>query len=499
MSIDRLEPNGYRRSSATGERVTRAFTYFMSRQRVVLLAIWLIVAAGIAPCALAQIPDITTTKKPEPTIPPDTTPLTMFPHLPEGRYWISGQANFIYQTNPPFDADYSGTNSFRNTYDKANGRVLTLYTGARLPKSKFGEVLFDVEETGGLGLSGVLGLAGFTNLDAVRDATLSQAPYIARVEYHQVFALSNSMVDGSRGPLSTFARLPSRRIELRVGKFSITDFFDTNSVGGDSHLQFLNWSIDQNGAYDFTGDARGYTWGVHVEYQSPAWGLRFAEALMPNPTTNSSLTWNLRQANSSNWEFELHRGPLRKKDGTIRLLAYVNNANMGIYQYAIQQYLDGKVTKPNIDDHPLQVTTKYGFGINFEQPVSTNLSIYGRFGWNNGKTESWIFTEIDQTFSGGIGALGPMWKRKYDRAGVAFASNAISSVHARYLALGGLGFVLGDGALKYARENLMDSYYTAHVWRGLYLGPDLQYIVNPGYNQARGPVVVPSFRVHLEF
>lgn len=375
--------------------------------------------------------------------------------------------------------------------------MLTLYTGAQLTKSI--EVLFDVEETGGLGLSGALGLAGFTNLDAVRDATLSEAPYVARVVYHQVFALSHSTVDGDRGPLSTFPRLPSKRIELRVGKFSITDFFDTNSVGSDSHLQFLNWAIDQNGAYDFTGDARGYTWGVHVEYQSPAWGLRFCEALMPGPQNNSPLVWNLRQANSTNTEFELHRGPLRKKDGTIRLLSYVNNGNMGIYQYAIQQYLDGKVTKPNIDDHPLQVTTKYGFGINFEQPVSTNLSIYGRFGWNNGKTESWIFTEIDQTFSGGIGALGPMWKRNYDRAGVAFASNAISSVHARYLALGGLGLVLGDGALKYARENLMDSYYTAHVWRGLFLGPDLQYIVNPGYNQARGPVVVPSFRVHLEF
>src|SRR5271156_5342065 len=116
------------------EGLTRAFAFFILRRRVVMLAIWLVVN-GIAPHALAQIPDITTTKKPEPTTPPDTTPLTMFPHLPEGQYWISGQANFIYQTNPPFDADYSGTNSFRNTYDKANGRVLTLYTGARLPKS----------------------------------------------------------------------------------------------------------------------------------------------------------------------------------------------------------------------------------------------------------------------------------------------------------------------------------------------------------------------------
>ena len=28
---------------------------------------------------------------------------------------------------------------------------------------------------------------------------------------------------------------------------------------------------------------------------------------------------------------------------------------------------------------------------------------------------------------------------------------------------------------------------------------DLQYMVNPGYNRDRGPVIVPGFRLHLEF
>jgi len=114
------------------------------------------------------------------------------------------------------------------------------------------------------------------------------------------------------------------------------------------------------------------------------------------------------------------------------------------------------------------------------------------------KTESWSFTEIDQTFSAGIGIFGRMWKRNNDRAGIAFASNGISHDHALYLAYGGLGFVLGDGGLKYGRENPIEGYYTAHIWRGIYLGPDLQYIVNPGYDQLRGPVLVPSFRLHVE-
>lgn len=419
----------------------------------------------------------------------------MFPHLAEGRFWLSGQMNFIFQANPPFSAKYSGPNSFQNRYNKATGRVITLYAGMQLGSTT--EFLVDGEEAAGLGLSSVLGIGGFTNQDAVRDASLTGTPYLARAMIHQVIALSHGKSEAARGPFSTFTELPNRRLEIRAGKFAITDFFDINSIGSDSHLQFMNWAINQNGAYDFTADSRGYTWGVLAEYQSPSWGLRFAEALMPGPQNGGPLVWNLHKANTSNAEFELHRGLLRRP-GIVRLLGWVNHANMGIYQYAIDQYLAGKTPVPEIADHPLQVTTKYGFGVNAEQSLTPNITAYGRFGWNNGKTESWSFTEIDQTFSGGVGLLGPLWKRNNDRAGVAFASNGISSVHARYLALGGLGFILGDGSLKYVRENLMETYYTAHVWRGLYVGPDAQYIVNPGYNQARGPVFVGSFRIHLE-
>jgi hypothetical protein len=422
---------------------------------------------------------------------------TMFPHPSDTRYWISGQANFIFQTHPPFYALYSGTNSLQPYYDKATSRVLTLYTGYQVTKSI--EVLLDVEEAGGQGLSNTLGLAGFTNLDVVRNPTLSQAPYLSRYVYHQVFALSSERTEAARGPLSTFSELPTRRLEFRFGKFGISDFFDLNSVGGDSHLQFMNWAVDQNGAYDYAADTRGYTFGAMLEYQSPKWGLRFAEALLPTVANGQDLQWNLRRANASNVEFELHRGFLQKKDGIIRILAYVNNANMGIYQVANEQYLANPVAPPQITNHPLQVTTKYGFGFNFEQALTKGIVLYGRFGWNNGKTESWAYTEIDQTVQIGAGFPGRLWKRSYDRAGAVFVSNGISSEHARYLSFGGLGFILGDGALTYGRETIFETYYTAHIWRGLFLGPDLQYIVNPAYNQVRGPVIVPSFRVHLDF
>jgi carbohydrate-selective porin OprB len=99
----------------------------------------------------------------------------------------------------------------------------------------------------------------------------------------------------------------------------------------------------------------------------------------------------------------------------------------------------------------------------------------------------------------GAGVSGKLWRRNVDRAGLAFISNGISGDHKQYLALGGLGFLLGDGALSYGRETIVESYYTAHLWRGVFGSFALQHINNPGYNRARGPVIVPGIRLHLDF
>src|ERR1700748_530806 len=93
----------------------------------------------IAPSILAQIPDITTGQRPQQPEVVDETVQTMFPHFKEGRFWVSGQANAIYQTHPPFHADYSGPNSLRPTYEKATSHIVTLYTGFQFTKS--GEIL----------------------------------------------------------------------------------------------------------------------------------------------------------------------------------------------------------------------------------------------------------------------------------------------------------------------------------------------------------------------
>jgi high affinity Mn2+ porin len=422
---------------------------------------------------------------------------TMFPHLSDTRYWLSGQANFIFQAHPPFYAKYSGKNSLDRRYEKATSRVLTLYTGVRLNDTT--ELLLDVEETGWQALSTGLGLAGFTNLDIVRNPTLSKAPYAARAMIHKVFALSKDKVENGRSALSLFDELPRRRLEVRFGKFSLVDFFDQNSVGSDTHFQFMNWTDDNNGAYDYAADTRGYTVGATADYEDRNWGFRFAEALMPKVANGIDLVYRPWQVHSENWEYELRRGFIPKKAGVVRLLAYTNYANMGIYRDAVAQFEQHHVPTPDITNHPWHITRKYGFGINVEQNLARNLTAFGRFGWNNGKTESFAYTEVDQTFEAGLGAAGAMWHRRQDRAALAFISNGISKDHQTYLADGGLGFLLGDGALNYGRENIIETYYTVHVWRGIYIAPDLQHINNPGYNRDRGPVLVGSFRLHLEF
>lgn len=427
----------------------------------------------------------------------DSDPESMVPHISDTRFWLSGQMNFIFQTHPPFHAPYSGPNSLDPNYEKAVSRVLTLFTGVRLNDST--EVLVDLEEAGGSALSTGLGLAGNTDLDIVRNPLLSQSPYLARAMIHKVFALSEDKVENERNALSLFDELPRRRLELRLGKFSMVDFFDQNSVANDTHFQFINWTTDNDGAYDYAADTRGYTVGVIADYEDRNWGFRLGEALMPKVANGIDLVWRPWQVHSENWEYELRRGVIPGKEGVVRLLAYTNYANMGIYRDAVLLFDEHRVAKPDITNHPWHITRKYGFGVNLEQHFTPNLAAFGRFGWDNGKTESFAYTEVDQTFAGGLGAYGAKWHRTHDRFGVAFVTNGICKYHQEYLADGGLGFLLGDGALNYGRENIVESYYTAHVWRGIYVAPGVQHINDPGYNRDRGPVLVPSFRAHVEF
>jgi high affinity Mn2+ porin len=412
------------------------------------------------------------------------------------RFWLSGQANFIRQQHGYFPAEYSGPNSLQNAPEHATSRVLTLYTGIAFTKRL--EFLFDVESAGGAGISDALGLAGFTNVDVVRNPTLGVAPYVARIMLHYVLPLSKHTDDTKPSPLSLAPRAAVRRIEFRAGKMSIADFFDLNSVGSDSHLQFMNWAGVNNGAWDYAADTRGYTYGLYVEYDDRWGGLRFGEMLMPTVANGITLDWDLARARGENFEVDLTPSLFSNKPTTVRLLSFVNHANMGSYRQAIDGYLSGHDPAPNIIEYRKQGRVKYGFGFNIEQQLTAQSRVYGRLGWNDGRNESFAYTEVDRTATLGADWFGRVWRRPADKLGAAFITNAISGDHRRYLELGGLGFLLGDGGLTYGQENIFETYYNAQIWRGIYAAVDWQHVTNPGYNQARGPVSVVSFRIHLE-
>jgi len=422
-------------------------------------------------------------------------PVTLFPHSDTSRFWVSGQMNFIFQAHPEFPSKYSGTNSLRSFGQSATSRVLTLYTGWQITPSD--ELLFDMEEAGGRGISDGLGLAGFTNLDVVRNPTLGKAPYMARVMYHHIFALSGEHIAAERNPLSLATQLPARRLEFRIGKFSAADYFDLNSVASDSHLQFMNWTVDNNGAYDYAANTRGYTYGAILDYEERNWGVRFGEMLMPKVANGENLDAEVARARAENVEFELRPRLLKDRKTAFRALSYVNHGNMGDYRQAIA-LAQGTGAPPVIENTRRQGTIKYGFGFNAEQELTRDLRLGARWGWNEGRHESFAYTEVDSTVELCADYTGRSWKRSLDKVGLAFVSNGISKDHQEYLRLGGLGFLLGDGNLNYGRENIVEFYYTAHLWRGIFASFDLQHINNPGYNRDRGPVLVPALRLHLD-
>jgi hypothetical protein len=464
------------------------------------LTLGLALAAGVA---AAQAPNSTPGQSPDQSNDDASKPgdpATVFPHSDTARYWISGQVNVILQWHPSFQAQYSGPNSLTSWAQSATTHVMTLYTGYQLTPTT--EVFADMEDATGSGIGNANGLAGYTNLDSVRLAdgvALSKAPYLARFMLRQIIPLTQDRVEADRDSLHLATSLPARRIEFRLGKFDLVDFFDVNTWGTDSHLQFLNWTVDENGAYDYAADTRGYTDGAMLEYDDHWWSVRFAEALMPKTANGRYLDADIARARAENLEFEARGRRIAHRAGTVRLLGYLNHANMGNYEEAIANFLDRETPTPDIIATRQQGRHKYGFGLNFEQEITPQVGVFGRLGWSDGRNESFAYTEDDRTVELGAFAPGSSWHRRNDRAGVAFVENGIVAAHQQYLALGGLGFLLGDGGLTYGHEKIFEGFYTAHLWRGFYASYDFQHINNPGYNQARGPAPVSTVRFHTDF
>ena len=221
--------------------------------------------------------------------------------------------------------------------------------------------------------------------------TLSTLPYLARYGIHQVIGLTQKTVSQEPGLFALAPSVPVRRVEFRIGKMTLPDFFDINGPGSDSHLQFMNWTVDNNGAWDYAADTRGYTVGGMAEYDDRIWSLRYGFFAMPTVANGIDMDWAFSRAHGQNGEFELRHSfvPKRKGIATPSFLRQPRPHGRPIARRSSTFSARNRCEVPNILLHEHFSALKYGFGYNTEQELTENLRVFGRFGWNEGQHESY--------------------------------------------------------------------------------------------------------------
>ena len=398
------------------------------------------------------------------------------------------------QYKPKFNAKYSGINSLQTAEETQTSVTSTLFLGARLWKGA--SLFFNHEIAGGSGLSSALGVASSTNGETFRVGSADPKLYVARVFFQQFFQLGknkrNTLQEDEANQIATI--VPEKYFAFTVGKICLADFFDDNSYSHDPRTQFMSWGLMDNGAWDYAANTRGYTPSVVLELISPRNELRYAFSMTPTVANGGVMNEKILQANANNIEFT-HRYQWHQKQGAIRVLSFWNNADMGNYNQIVAQYPQS----PDITLNEKYGRTKIGLLVNAEQQITSSLGAFIKVGWNDGKNETWHFTEIDNSASVGISLNGKKWKRNNDTYGAAIAISGISNAHQNYLKAGGKGFMLGDGNLNYGLEKFFETYYSLALNNHLFISAAYQFVVNPGYNIDRGPVNVFSVRFHTEF
>ena len=403
------------------------------------------------------------------------------------------QFTTVTQRKSSIRSPYSGPRSLLPGAETASTLTATIFYGRPLWKNA--AVYFNPEIAGGSGISGAQGIGGFTNGEAFRVGEPAPSIYVARLFFQQTIALSDEMVDVGLGANDVHKLKPARYLDIVAGKFSVADYFDRNSYSHDPRSQFLNWSLMSTGAWDYPANVRGYTWGGVLELGLKNYSIRAAATMLPLEANGNDLNRKISKAYGTMIELE-RRFRVSDRNGVIRILTFYNRANMGDYRLAVSS----SNGTPDVVSTREYGRDKYGFSVNTELELSRYVGAFARASWNDGNHETWAFTEIDRSVSGGLDFDGAAWKRREDRIGLAIAMNGISVPHRDYLKAGGSGFILGDGTLNYGREMIAEIYYRANLFsEAFYLTPDLQAVINPGYNRSRGPAFFAALRVHFEF
>ena len=410
---------------------------------------------------------------------------------------LGAQATVIGQDLRPFPAEYSGPMSLIDVGDRQMSESYGVYGGACLTSQIAAYV--DVEMIRGSGISHASGVAGVTNGDVLRQGSvdLGNGPYIARAFARWTIPLASARTDTiTAGVDAMQAVVSGNRVEITAGKLAATDLFDLNRYANSTRTQFLDWVLFNNGAWDYAADTRGYSNGIAVAWITPFWALRAGSFQMPTFANGNRFDNDLANARGDNLEVTVDA----PRGVVIRVLTYINHARMGRYAVATSEAA-ARGAAPNIvaDDAPGR--TKYGIAANTEIPIadSGTTGVLARLGWNDGRNESFVFTEADRHASAGMQVAGRRWGRSADLAGISVAADGLSGPHREYLAAGGRGFLLGDGALRYGPEIIAETYYRALFGPIVTLSPDVLLVEHPGYNRDRGPALVFSGRLNVRY
>ncbi len=478
--------------------------------------LWLLLAGGIVCARLASAQNAA----PAPVSDQQPTFMKLLSdkgeHDLENERWNAyGQFTYIYGWKQAFDAKYTNLDGSINSLlplpEQSFTGSATAYLGARAWKGA--EFYFVPEVISEKPLSNLKGLGG-----AVQDFELqkggAETPtlYVSRVYVKQTVGLGGDAVKEESGPTQLGETVDSRRLVFVVGNFSILDFFDKNAFDIDPRQGIFNLAFLTYAAYDFASNARGYSYGGVAEGYWDKWALRYGR--ITPPLQPNQLQTDYRLFKYYGDQVELEHKHEAHGGGTVRLLVYRNNENIGRFSDAIGAYRadPGKnaaactafnygsnnatapdlcwVRKPNV---------KAGIGLFGEQYVARDIGVFARGMYADGKTEVDAYTSTDRSLTVGVLAKGSTWSRPGDVAGGGYNLGWISSTHAEYLKMGGIDGFVGDGTIRASSERAIDAFYSFNFHKGLWLAGDYQRITNPGFNTDRGPVNILSVKIHGEF
>jgi len=416
------------------------------------------------------------------------------------RFDFHGQTTFTWQGYPAIRSPYQGPNSLPGGGEAREVADFSLYSGVRLWQGA--EFWLNSEVDQGFGVGDTHGAAGFPNGESYKLGFETPYARVNRYFLRQTIDLGGD-TEKVEGGINVFAgSQTANRLVLTVGKFAVTDVFDTNQYANNAKADFMNWSLINAGTFDYAGDAWGFTYGAALEWYQGRWTVRAGVFdLSATPAGGDSpeaygLDSSFRQLEYVGEIEERHQ--LWGQPGKVKVTGFVNEGRAGLFQDAINLAL--ATGQPADINAVRSYHDRPGVSVNIEQAVTADLGVFARAGWADGTVEPWDFTDIDGTVQAGVSFSGKQWGRPDDRVGIAGVINSIAGVHQAFFNAGGLGILIGDGQLPNpGLEKLIEAYYSYSVTSSTKLTFDYQLIENPAYNTDRGPVNAFAGRVHWQF